>query len=451
MDSTRRTSRWWWTLGLGALLATSAGAEEPPVKHTPTQRMAPDRLRATHEDAERFRATRRDLPPIPGLNDYRAIFHAHAEDSAHTGGTRPEMLVEAKAAGVHAIFLSDHHRPPRDFVTESWRGLRDGVLFVPGSEARGFLLVPSKSILDKMDAPVPDLLAATREGGGLAFLSHVEERPDHPMDGLDGQEIYNRHADAKDDKAGLLALILALTDPDATARLAASLERFPDELFAFQVEYPAVYLAKWDRETPRRRLTGVAANDCHHNNVLIVKKVDDETVRVGTNVDRDDQMRVVKAALRPGIRALTRGRAPGDILARVDLDPYRRAFRNVCTHVLAPELTEPALRDAIRAGRVYVSHDWIADPTGFRFAFESPDRKLFMGDEAPIGAGGTLSAAFPAPCRIRLIRDGEVVAEAQGDRLDHRAEHPGVYRVEARVRLDGEDRPWIYSNPIYLR
>ena len=27
----------------------------------------------------------------------------------------------------------------------------------------------------------------------------------------------------------------------------------------------------------------------------------------------------------------------------------------------------------------------------------------------------------------------------------------GVYRVEGWLKLDGEDRPWIYSNPIYVR
>ena len=58
------------------------------------------------------------------------------------------------------------------------------------------------------------------------------------------------------------------------------------------MEYPALYLAKWDAETKTRRLTGVAANDCHHNNVLLVKMVDEQTVKVGTNVDRDDRMRV---------------------------------------------------------------------------------------------------------------------------------------------------------------
>ena len=109
----------------------------------------------------------------------------------------PEMLSEAKKAGVDAILLTDHHRPPRDFISDSWRGLRDGVLFVPGSEAAGFLLYPARSIMNHMNDPTAALIEATRADGGLIFLSHIEERPSHSMAGLDGMEIYNRHADAK--------------------------------------------------------------------------------------------------------------------------------------------------------------------------------------------------------------------------------------------------------------
>jgi hypothetical protein len=28
---------------------------------------------------------------------------------------------------------------------------------------------------------------------------------------------------------------------------------------------------------------------------------------------------------------------------------------------------------------------------------------------------------------------------------------PGAYRLEAWLTLDGEQRPWIYSNPIYVK
>ena len=78
------------------------------------------------------------------------------------------MLAEAKRAGVDAILLTDHDRPPRDFVTERWRGLRDGVLFIPGSEERGFLLYPAHSIMDRMKDPMPRFLeAVTRQSLAL--------------------------------------------------------------------------------------------------------------------------------------------------------------------------------------------------------------------------------------------------------------------------------------------
>jgi hypothetical protein len=219
------------------------------------------------------------------------------------------------------------------------------------------------------------------------------------------------------------------------------------------MEYPRLYLQKWDREAQKKRLAGIAANDCHHNQVMIAKMISDSEVLIGTNVDRDDQMERVSARLRPGIKELTKGHKPGDILARVDLDPYERSFLSVSTHILASELNEQALRQAIRAGRVYVSHDWICDPTGFRLEYTPANGKpLPMGAEARFEPpGGTIQARFPIACQARLIRDGHEAARAIGDSVAFPIDRAGVYRVEAWVVLDGEERPWLYSNPVYLR
>src|SRR4029078_9321377 len=100
-----------------------------------------------------------------------------------------------------------------------------------------------------------------------------------------------------------------------------AVKKCPDALFAFQGDYPKVYLDKWDKGTKSRRLTGVAANDCHHNQVFVVKMVDETTVLVGTNVDEEKGMRKVTPTLRPGIKEMTKGHKPGDILATVDADP----------------------------------------------------------------------------------------------------------------------------------
>jgi len=447
------------TLCLAAVLPLPVRAETaaPPAALSSVERIKTSHLRAAHEDALRYAKERRELPPLPGLQDYKAILHAHAEDSAHTGGTRPEMLADAKRAGVKVILLTDHLRPPRDFIKDSWRGLHEGVLFIPGSEARGFLIYPCDSIMDRIEQPIPQFISTVTAGDGLIFLSHIEERPEHAMDGLNGLEIYNRHYDAKKDMALLIAIAMKLLAPEQLAELQENLARYPDELLAAQVTYQTEYIGKWDRETQKRRLTGVAANDCHHNQVFVAKVADANTVLIGTSVDKDEGMRRLSAESYPQIRALTKGRQPGDVLARVDFDPYFRAFRNVTTHLLAPELTEDAVRRTLRQGHAFISHDWMCDATGFTFTWEAPavagskPASALMGDEAAFQAGAKLVAHFPLRCRIRLLSQGQVVSEAMGDQLEFSVDHPGVYRVEGWLKLDGEDRPWIYSNPIYVR
>lgn len=440
----------------GSLSVSAEEKSRPPRrKYSTAERMKLIHLQAAHEDAERLQKARKSLPPQPGMTDFRAIMHAHAEDSTHTGGTRAEMLADAKNADVQIILLTDHHRPPKDFIDDSWRGIHDGVLFIPGSEARGFLIYPVQSVMTRMNDSLPEFIEAVRRDRGLIFLSHIEERPDHAMDQLDGLEIYNRHADAKKDLLGIAGIILQLTDPESLQEMQDGLRRFPDEILAAQCSYLADYLAKWDRETKSRRLTGIAANDCHHNQILIVKMVDANTVKIGTNVDADDKFRSVSAILRPGIRQLTKEHKPGDVIARLDFDPYFRSFRNSATHILAAEQTESAVRFALREGRAYVSHDWMCDPTGFRFQLMASDSTqsplAIMGGEVPFSPNQKLVVEFPVSCRIRMLNSGRVVADEVSDRLEFPVMAAGVYRVEGWLTLDGEERPWVYSNPIYLR
>jgi hypothetical protein len=436
------------------LASASLAAEPPPRKHSNLERLALERLAAVHADVETLGHKRMTIPLRDGRTDFRCILHAHAEDSSHTGGTLPEMLSDAKKAGVHAILLTDHYRPPADFIDGRWRGLKDGVLFIPGAEVHGFLAYPTKSILKRMDLKGRDFVNTVTADDGLIFLSHIEERKDHPLHGLTGLEIYNRHWDAKRDKLSLVALALMITDPKQLADLEKALRLYPDEVLAFQCDYPDVYLKKWDEGTRKARLTGVAANDCHHNQVFILKMVDAETVLLGTNVDADEKMRKITAATRPGIKELTRGRKPGDVLARLDFDPYYRSFRNSSTHVLAAKLDEPTIRAALKAGHAYVAHDWMCDATGFRFEAITQGGELAasMGDDVKRSAGLKLTARLPLPAYVRLLRHGEEVGRAEDKaEFEYAVTEPGAYRLEAWLKLDGELRPWIFANPIYVR
>ena len=49
------------------------------------------------------------------------------------------------------------------------------------------------------------------------------------------------------------------------------------------------------------------------------------------------------------------------------------------------------------------------------------------------------------------MSDGKVITERSGDSLEYDVVAPGVYRVEGWLELGGEERGWVYSNPIYVR
>jgi hypothetical protein len=422
----------------------------PGRRYTTVERMELARLNAVREDRTRYARQRRIVPLRTGYEDYRAILHAHAEDSAHTGGTRAELLAAARATGVRIVMLTDHVRPPRDFIDHSWRGLRDGVLFIPGAEADGFLAYPARSILREKFEGRDAYIALVRRDGGNIFLSHVEDKLDHSTDGLDGLEIYNHHTDLMDERPFLAWLRDALADPQGLALLSRAVAEYPQEFFGVTQDYLAPIVAKWDRDSRLRPLTGIAANDCHHNQGFLVTAAGEDAVEIRELVD-GNQPRRVTASQSPRVAELRRGKRGGEIIARLDFDPYERSLQYVTTHILAPELSEAMVRDALRRGRAYVGHDWLCDPTGFAFiAARSGATVAVMGDETGFSPGLTLRVAAPAPGIIRIFRDGQIVKEERAESLDYEASSPGVYRAEVWLAVGGEERPWIYANPIRL-
>ena len=423
----------------------------PGRKFTSIERVKIEHLRAVHADRARFDGERKPVSLPTGYNDYRGLMHSHAEDATHTGGTRPELLAAARRAGVQIVMLTDHVRPERDFINDSWRGLHEGVLFIPGSEDRGFLSFPTRSVKGVEAGSREQYIEMILKEGGNIFLCHVEERPDWPTDQLDGLEIYNHHTDVKNEGAFQLWLQGSLTDPVRLPELVAALSEYPQEVFGAQQDYLPDIIAKWDRDSQQHRLTGIAANDCHHNQVFTVTAIDENTVEVGYITSKPTTTRVTAEKV-PAVAALVKGRTPGELIARLDFDPYERSLRYVSTHILAHELTEPAVREALRRGHAYVAHDWLCDSTGFAFVARAGGRtNATTGDDVKLDGALMLSAATSVKCTMKLIRNGEVLQTANTNRLDFEVKTPGVYRIEAWLEVDGEQRPWIYSNPIYVR
>lgn len=426
-------------------------------KFSTIERMNLERLRAVNADKLKIQQSRHAVKLQTGLGDFKAILHAHAEDSAHTGGTRPELLAAAKRVGVKIIMLTDHVRPPKDFINESWRGLRDGVLFIPGAESEGFLVYPQRSIIQahinksfkSRDEYIRLVKEPVGKDRGDIFLSHVEEKGDWDTSQLDGLEIYNIHSDLLDEAEFVRWLQGAFTNPDRLKQLETGLAQFPAEVFGALQDYLPTVIAKWDRDLPSHPLTGVAANDCHHNQVFTVKAVADDAIEVTAF---PDPPRKVTAAQAPRIADMLKDRKTGDVISKLDFDSYERSLTFVATHILLKDLNEVSVRQALRQGHAFVAHDWLCDSTGFAFIAERSGKRIgVMGDEVKLETGLKLRLAAPAAGTIKLFRNGQIIQEANADRLDFTVAEAGAYRAEIWLTLDGEDRPWIYSNAIRVR
>jgi hypothetical protein len=147
----------------------------------------------------------------------------------------------------------------------------------------------------------------------------------------------------------------------------------------------------------------------------------------------------------------TAGKKAGDVILELDLDPYVRSFRHVSTHILVNETSELDVRQALTKGRAYVAFDWFADPTGFVYRADHGAENWPIGSELIFAKDLYLRAEAPLEARFKLVRDGKIVLERTGPALEFLVDMPGVYRVEAWLNIAGETRPWILTNPIYIR
>ncbi len=105
-------------------------------------RMAPEKLRATHERIEALKQERREVALTSGYDDVRALLHVHSAFSHDSRGTIEEILAAAKQAGVRVIMFTEHPASHYDYIKDGHQGMKDGVLMIPGAETGGFLAYP---------------------------------------------------------------------------------------------------------------------------------------------------------------------------------------------------------------------------------------------------------------------------------------------------------------------
>ena len=326
-----------------------------------------------------------------------------------------ELARLATEAGLDFIVVTDHnvYQPGLD----RWIG---NTLLLVGEEVHDTGRQPQSSHLLCFDiyqdvaeqaASPQAVIDAVVAQGGFAFLAHPYEHDtadfvsepniswrDWDVEGYAGLELWNYMSEFKATlKSKAQALLYAYTPA-----------------LAISGPYPEA-LGKWDELLRARPMAALGGSDAHGR-----------VYRLGP-------------------------------FSRIVL-PYEYLFRCVNTHLLSDEpLTGDLEHDkrlvygALRAGRGFLGYEQAGAIAGFAFWARSGPAEATLGETLPLQDRVEVRATVPRPARLRLLRDGEVVAQSRGRQLVVVSSRPGAYRLEAYRRCAGRERGWIFGNPIYVR
>jgi hypothetical protein len=358
------------------------------------------------EQIEGLNQTRRPVLPIEDYHDFPGVIHVHSLLSHDSKGSVDEIVEAAKKNGLAFVIMTDHHNPR--IYTQGFEGWYDNILVLRGSEiikgcsghtgdtCNSLLVLGLKEYLDPRPLTMTQIIDTVKHKGGLAFAAHPGAFKDWDSPGINGMEIYDLLDDAVDHPWRF---------PKYLFDIVYSYSDYSDQVFPSILDRPDAVLKKWDELSVQRRWTGIAGNDAHQN-----------------------------------IRALGH-----------QIDPYGLSFGLVRTHILAKELTESEVLRALAAGHAYVGFDTFSDSTGFVFWAGNGTFQGLQGDEVRQGPGLILTIDSPIVGLMELVRNGVVIRTATTAHLDVPVEEAGVYRVQISLKISGRWRPWIFSNPIYVR
>ena len=329
-----------------------------------------------------------------GFVDYKGVVHVHSFLGGHSSGTFSEIISAAHANQLQFVIMTEHTEKDFDTAAMTLKDVHGGVLFINGNEVSAAngdrtLVLP----------------------GDVSLVAYPDEFKNWDTPGLDGVEVYNVFTNARQVNPAVAFFDVLWSQRD-----------YPELIFALYLQRPDEALRKWDQALAKTRLTAVGGNDAHSN---------------------------IGVSLKDG---------SGKTLLGIQLDPYETSFRLVRLHVLVEQgkpLDATSLTDAVRAGHCFIGFDFLGDSAGFSFEAESAGERKIQGDEIALAGDTKMRVRTPVAGRIVVFRNGSVFIDENGiSGRELAVTERGVYRVEVYLPQLGSlmaDRPWIISNPIYIR
>jgi hypothetical protein len=392
------------------------------------------------KEVAEFSKLRKETIPVTKLNTYRGVLHVHSYWSHDSEGTLNDLVSAAKYSGIDFIFLTDHPKGNSDTIPRGYNGYYDGVLIEPGSEKQGFDAWPLDTAIIDWNINKDSISKNIVSDGGLIFYAHTEEPHNWSNPWYQGMEIYNFHADTKDEY--LAPQICNFIVNGNRYRHWALRQMFDEQ---------ADILALWDSLNTTRKIVGIAAEDIHENQNLRARYLKDGRVEwVGPNANVLDTMDV-----KFWNRWLFNVPDENGWIFRWMIDTYREGFSYITNYVIADTLSAHSLAEHLKKGHVYTAFKSLADASGFMFFSLNQNDSVegITGDSLTLEQVKSLNAVSPYPGQFRLVHDGKTVDISSGNIYEYSWSdliEKGAYRIEVHIKLKEKYIPWIYSNPVYV-
>jgi len=349
------------------------------------------------------------------MYEYVGSVHIHSNYSDGTGSVE-EIARAAREARLDFVIITDHQNMKG--YLEGREGWYDSTLVLFGTELNQedhhYLAFNLKEELDTRGLAPQEVIDLVNQKGGFGFIAHPFEKgsplvlqgrhypwKDWEVHGFQGIEIWNYTSQWRDGAQNLLKALYSIY-----------LHRNSN----LKCPCPQA-LQAWDRHLARgEKVLALGGTDAH-------------AIRV-------------KA---------------GPLQAEVF--PYPFLFRTITTHVYLPlQLRGDTLHDramimdSLKKGHYFTANDQVHPSRGFLFFAENTREQCLSGDTIALNKKTALEVEAPSPrSTIKVIKEGKVIRESSSPNLVFKVLERGAFRVEVHYRslLKGE-RPWIYSNPIFV-
>ncbi len=326
------------------------------------------------------------------LELYRGVFHVHSVYSHDSQASLDFIRKTARKAGLDFVVVTDHntlegmhhYKKAGDFSSP---------LLIFGNEIStvdGHLIALGVHELTPGDRTSENLINWIHGQGGYAVLAHPtgKKKPwtHWQVQDWDGMEVYNFADDFyRGNKIKIVLKAIFLS---------------PNAFLSRTAKVPKESLKVWHGELRSRPVTAFGGTNAH-------------------------------------LKLKLAGWAPENFLLYL---------KSVTTYVYAKSLDEKAILKALGEGRSFVALEAVGSAKDFSFIIKTEQAVYGPGEHVKLETPAALSVTLPREARIELYRNGELLKEADGNKLDGKIEKDGNYHAEVYAGK----KLWIYANPIYV-